>query len=287
MAIGLAVARGRLQQTIANVGALASHHGHEGLQPHPDLNLSNSHDAQAAVCPGNRGRKSSNALLSVSIEGVQCDYSSTHLSFHHRPGGLRHLHLLAEPEVHKTHAAPPPPKSQYVAAAANMEAGQVIKAENLHMVDWPASMPLAGAFTAPQPLVGRVVLYPLAAGEPILERQLSTPGSGNGITVKIPDGMRALSLTHRRSRRSRGLLASRHPCRRPGYAASHQCPDPMTTTVLQDAEVLATGQKTEPDPEGKPVTATVVTILVSPKDAERVVLASTQGVGSLCAEKRR
>ena len=42
MAICLAVARGRLQQTLANVGALASHHGHEGLQPHPDLNLSNS-----------------------------------------------------------------------------------------------------------------------------------------------------------------------------------------------------------------------------------------------------
>jgi pilus assembly protein CpaB len=47
--------------------------------------------------------------------------------------------------------------------------------------------------------------------------------------------------------------------------------------VLQNAEVLATGQKTEPDPEGKPTTATVVTILVSPEDAERVVLASTQG----------
>ena len=46
---------------------------------------------------------------------------------------------------------------------------------------------------------------------------------------------------------------------------------------IQDAEVLATGQKIEPDPEGKPVTATVVTILVSPSDAERVVLASTQG----------
>ena len=42
MAAALALARGRLQQTISNVGALASHHAHEGLQPHPDLNLSNS-----------------------------------------------------------------------------------------------------------------------------------------------------------------------------------------------------------------------------------------------------
>lgn len=41
MALVLALARGRLQQTIFNVGAIASHHSQEGLQPHPDLNLSN------------------------------------------------------------------------------------------------------------------------------------------------------------------------------------------------------------------------------------------------------
>jgi pilus assembly protein CpaB len=180
-------------------------------------------------------------------------------------------------KFNKTPVAPQAPKSQYVAAAANMEAGQVIKAENLHMVDWPASMPLSGAFTAPQPLVGRIVMYPLAAGEPILERQLSSAGSGNGITVKIPDGMRALSLRTDEVVGVAGfilpgthvdVLVTLHPS---------NIPDTMTTTVLQDAEVLATGQKIEPDPEGKPVTATVVTILVSPVDAERVVLASMQG----------
>jgi prepilin peptidase CpaA len=41
MALVLALSRGRLQQTIMNVGAIASHHSQEGLQPHPDLNLSN------------------------------------------------------------------------------------------------------------------------------------------------------------------------------------------------------------------------------------------------------
>lgn len=41
MAIVWAVARGRLQQTIMNVGELATHHRHEGLQPHPDLNIKN------------------------------------------------------------------------------------------------------------------------------------------------------------------------------------------------------------------------------------------------------
>jgi pilus assembly protein CpaB len=56
-----------------------------------------------------------------------------------------------------------------------------------------------------------------------------------------------------------------------------QIPDPVTFTVLQDAEVLAVGQKDQPDPDGKPATATVVTLLLTPQDAERAVMASTQG----------
>jgi len=177
----------------------------------------------------------------------------------------------------KPKTAPPPPKSQYVTAVANMEAGQVIKAENLHLIDWPASMPIQGAFNAVQPLVGRVILYPLAAGEPILERQLSTPGSGNGMTVKIPDGMRALALRTDEVAGVAGFLL-------PGTHADvlvtlhlANSPDPITATILQDAQILATGQKTEPDPEGKPTIATVVTILVSPEDAKKVVLASSLG----------
>jgi pilus assembly protein CpaB len=52
---------------------------------------------------------------------------------------------------------------------------------------------------------------------------------------------------------------------------------PVTSTVLQDAQILATGQKMQPDPDGKPTTSDVVTLLVSPADAEKVVLASAQG----------
>ncbi len=178
----------------------------------------------------------------------------------------------------KAHTAPPAPRSQYVAAAANLDAGQAIKAENLRLVDWPANMPLTGAFTSPQPLIGRVVLYPLSAGEPIQERQLANPGASSGLTVKIPDGMRAISLhtddvvgvagfllpgTHV------DVLVTIHPA---GGG------DPVTNIVLQNVQILTSGQKIEPDPEGKPASVTVVTLLVSPDEAEKVDLASTQGI---------
>jgi pilus assembly protein CpaB len=175
------------------------------------------------------------------------------------------------------HAPPPVPKSRYIVAASNMEADQVIRAENLRLVDWPASIPLPGAFSTAEPLIGRVVLYPLAEGEPIIERQLSAPGTGSGITVKIPDGMRAISL---RSDEVVGVAGFLLPGTHVDVLVTLRTgnsQDPVTFTVLQDAEVLAAGQNTEPDPEGKATSATVVTLLVKPEDAERVVLASSQG----------
>ncbi len=170
-----------------------------------------------------------------------------------------------------------PAKSQYVAASSSLQADQVIRASNLRMIDWPASVPLAGAFTNPGALIGRIVMYPLAEGEPILERQLSIPGSGNGITVKIPTGMRAISLRTDDVVGVAGfLLPGTHVDVLVTLHTSYD-PDPLTFTVLQDAVVLAAGQKTEPDPEGKASSATEVTILVKPENAERVVLASNQG----------
>jgi pilus assembly protein CpaB len=58
---------------------------------------------------------------------------------------------------------------------------------------------------------------------------------------------------------------------------SSTSPEPVTATVLQDAVVIAAGHQMEPDPEGKPSAVTVVTLLLTPEESERAVLASTQG----------
>ncbi len=42
MAIGLAALRGRLKETLFNVGALARHHSQSGLTPHPEFNVLNT-----------------------------------------------------------------------------------------------------------------------------------------------------------------------------------------------------------------------------------------------------
>ncbi len=87
-----------------------------------------------------------------------------------------------------------PQKQLYVAAGKALEAGELLKPGSLQLVEWPASSPLTGGFTKIDDVAGRVVLYPLAKGEPILERQLAAAGAGAGLTANIPSGMRAISV---------------------------------------------------------------------------------------------
>src|SRR5947207_4122099 len=52
---------------------------------------------------------------------------------------------------------------------------------------------------------------------------------------------------------------------------------PITDTVLQNVEVLTAGQTIEPDPQGKPQQVSVVTLLLSPENSQKLQLASGQG----------
>ncbi len=165
----------------------------------------------------------------------------------------------------------------YVAPARPLASGELLKADDVKLIPWPASQPVSGGFEDSAAVVGRIVLYPVDPGQPLTDKLVSAPGAGTGLAARIPDGMRAIALKSDDIVGVAGFLS-------PGshldvfvtYRTEKQ-PEPTTMTVLQDAEVLAVGHQVQPDPEGKPSTETVVTLLLSPTDAERVVLASTQG----------
>jgi len=166
---------------------------------------------------------------------------------------------------------------RYVAAAHPLQAGDVLKPEDLKLTEWPASLALPNAFTKLGDLAGRVVIYPVAASEPILEGYLAAPGSGIGLTSKIPEGMRATSV---KSDEVVGVAGFLFPGSHVDVLVtfrSDRLPTPETQIVLQDVEVLTVGQKLEPDPQGKPETVNVVTLLLTPEDAQKLMLASTQG----------
>jgi pilus assembly protein CpaB len=164
-----------------------------------------------------------------------------------------------------------------VAATKPLTAGSPISADSVALIDWPASMPLSGAFTKPEEVIGRSVIYPIDQHQPILEHDVALAGSGIGLTVKIPEGMRAVSV---RSNDVVGVAGFLYPGSHVDVLVTSKVensPSPLTQTVLPNVEVLVAGQKIEPDPTGKPETVNVVTLLLKPEDGEKLVLASTQG----------
>ena len=170
------------------------------------------------------------------------------------------------------------PDLMYAAPSRAVKAGEILKADSLELVAWPASRPLHGTFAKTEDLVGRAILYPLEKDQPVLEPDVSALGVGAGLAAKIPDGMRAIAL---RSDEVVGVAGFLTPgCHVDVLGTFHTAaaPDPVTAIVLENAEVLAVGQRAQPDPEGKPApSVTVVTLLLSPEEAERAVLASSQG----------
>jgi pilus assembly protein CpaB len=78
-------------------------------------------------------------------------------------------------------------------AARNLEAGVVLKEEDVRMAEWTGAAP-EGAFSRPQDLIGRGVTTRMISREPILESRLATKGAGGGLASMIPEGMRAVAI---------------------------------------------------------------------------------------------
>lgn len=165
----------------------------------------------------------------------------------------------------------------YVVPARPLNADEMLKADNVVVADWPSDVEVPGAFTKPADVVGRTVLYPVDKGQPLTDKLVSAPGAGSGLAGRIPEGMRAISLRTDEVIGVAGFLAPGSRLDVLATYRSDKSPEPTTVTVLQNAEVIAVGQKTQPDPDGKPATVTVVTLLLTPEDAEKAVMASTQG----------
>jgi pilus assembly protein CpaB len=167
--------------------------------------------------------------------------------------------------------------TQVVAAAKDLPPGVALTPDDLSLVDWPANVPLPGSFNKKEAVVGRPLIYGLGAKEPVLDRDLAVPGSGIGLSVKIPPGMRATAV---RSNEIVGVAGFLYPGSHVDVLVTYNPPGgfgPLTQTVLQDVEVVTAGQRIEPDPQGKPQTVNVVTLLLSPEDSQKMLLSGAQG----------
>jgi pilus assembly protein CpaB len=167
-----------------------------------------------------------------------------------------------------------------VVAASSLDLGAALRAEDLRTINWPSEAVPQGTFANPQELVGRGLIQQVSQNEPLLPAKLAPVGAGAGLPPMIPDGMRALSV---RVNDVIGVAGYVLPGSKVDVLVSisptNQSTDMTSKVILTNVTVLTAGTRIERDVEkdNKPVSVSVVTLLVDPIQSEALTLASTEG----------
>ena len=171
------------------------------------------------------------------------------------------------------------PSKPVVVAASDLPLGSELTADDVKVIEWPASSVPADAISDPKEIVGRGLVMPVVQYEPILPLKLASKEAGAGLPPVIPPGLRAVSV---RVNEVIGVAGYVVPGTRVDVLTTIN-PGPQQTTmtskvILTDVQVLAAGTKLDNTADkDKPVPVSVVTLLVNPDEAERLTLASSEG----------
>jgi pilus assembly protein CpaB len=180
----------------------------------------------------------------------------------------QHLEAKAGAEIDKGEAV--------VVAANDLAVGSKITDKDVKTVRFPTGSPPAGSFSNRAAVVGRGVIIPIVRGEFILQSKLAAEHAGSGLPALIPAGMRAVSVRVNEVVQVAGFV-------QPGtrvdvlLTGNPGGGEQQTTTILENVQVIAAGSKLERNTAGEAQMAPVITLLVSPEDAQKLTLASTEG----------
>lgn len=171
----------------------------------------------------------------------------------------------------------PAAEKQVVVATRLLPAGSMLDHASLKLRGVPVSLFPAGAFSRVEDVLERPVISAIQADEPVVEARIAVKGSGMGLGPLIPPGMRAISV---RVNDVVGVAGFVLPGMRVDVLVTGRPPnrgDTETRTVLQNITVLSAGQSIAIDGKNQPITTPVVTLLVSPEDAEALTLSNIEG----------
>lgn len=169
------------------------------------------------------------------------------------------------------------PKKQVVVATTNLPMGRRLTANDVEIAEWPQDMVPRNSYQDAGMVLGRVLRAEIYSGEAVLERKLAPEGSDGGFSSIIPQGMRALTVSVDTYSGVSGFIL---PNTRVDVLVT--VPDMMkqensiTKIILEDVKVLAVDQQYERK-DDDPQKVQAVTLLVDPKQAEKLALASTEG----------
>jgi len=164
-----------------------------------------------------------------------------------------------------------------VVAADDIQVGAKLEAHDVRVVTLPQSAVPPGAFSATSKVLGRGAILPMSNGEFILPSKLAALNAGAGLPSLIPPGMRAVSVRVNDVVSVAGFVqpGARVDVLATGTQGSGN--ERQTTTVLENVAVIAVGKNLDRNATADAQTAPVITLLVSPDDAQKLALVSQEG----------
>jgi pilus assembly protein CpaB len=168
---------------------------------------------------------------------------------------------------------------QAVVAARALTVGMLVTKDDVKLVPWPAANQVPGSFTEIEKVVNRGVIVATAENEPLTEAKLAPVGSGAGLPPTIPEGMRAISV---KVNEVIGVAGFVIPGTRVDVMVTVKGSDgkSQTRVVLGNVTVLTAGTRYDQEratKDGKPIPTSVVTLLLTPNDAEKLTLGAEEG----------
>ncbi len=163
-----------------------------------------------------------------------------------------------------------------VVAATDIPLGAKIEAKDVTTVRIPkASLP-PRYYADPVKVVGRGVVQQISKGDYVLPNKLAGENAGSGLPALIPPGMLAVSV---RVNEVIGVAGFVQPGTRVDVLVTGASAggEQQTITVLRNVAVIAAGQRLERSSTGESQNTPVITLLVSPDDAQKLALASNEG----------
>jgi pilus assembly protein CpaB len=168
---------------------------------------------------------------------------------------------------------------EIVVAAKDIPLGAKLEAADVKLAHWSRDSMPQGAFTDPQAVAGSFARGQFVANQPVVSSMLFMGEKVSGVmALLIPPGMRAMSVPVDEVADIAGFVA---PHSRVDILVAVSGTGPgeasFSRIVLQNIEVLAVAQEIE-HVKDEPQVVKVVTLLVTPVDAEKLTLASREGM---------
>jgi pilus assembly protein CpaB len=209
-------------------------------------------------------------------------------------------------------AAPAPPMTRVLVAKADLGVGDRLSADNMTWQSWPAATLNAAYITDSQPaapaqgladttiskaraavsdiatgggpkiqaMIGDIVREPIYTGQPITAKMIIHSGDSSYMAVRLPTGMRAISLPINVETGAGGFI---QPGDRIDVLSTHADSNKngsggmITETVLSNVLVLAIDQHTDSPKTSATVLGATVTLEVPAESATSVARARSQG----------